>query len=638
MAPTGEEEVEYESDPEEVKRSLAMRRREASDDDDDKADGEDDAGRRGIQRTETHSDGSDGQGGVAEYDNDDEEGLGIDGEDRDGGFDEEEEYIEEGHNEEVDDDRERLVGNINRMAGGFEGNVMKSVDGDRTHGEETMEEGMIDLIDEEEEKEKEPFSVPTAGAFYMHDDRFQENSGGRHRRMRGGRRLWESKDDGKWGHDKFEEMNTRDKHYERRRTSRGQFRGRGQTRGRELGYTRGSSSNALSVNGNQNQFSKVAPRGRRPQRYETASRNENQATSAQNKQSRNSHEKNSHLDSSRVPTAAASSESEAGQAKKNTVASGLNSASPPFYPSGSSNSMAQKDIQVGMGRLHMNESTSPIRRVSGNAKMSSSGSSPVSTDQPSESMSKGRGAPAPGQVFYQQSLNQVGRTSPHMQSHGVSKGSGQSCLQPPDQAFDQHSTVIRPLASSPPKTSSSKGPYPSAEMESASETGALVAMGKGTLQPNGSSFLYGGTEVMGPAGSLAVGHGNPNFPAFLPLMPFGGQQGGVPTFGMAFPGYVQPEHGLGNPEMTWLPILTGPGALGATYGPPCAAIDGPYQACKPGLPSSAGPSSKENGTQKPDNGQKPSERPEDANNGIPQRQNNPPNKQPRRYSEMSFSK
>jgi hypothetical protein len=37
-------------------------------------------------------------------------------------------------------------------------------------------------------------------------------------------------------------------------------------------------------------------------------------------------------------------------------------------------------------------------------------------------------------------------------------------------------------------------------------------------------------------------------------MQFGGQHGGVPTFGMALPGYFQPEHGTGNPEMTWYAV------------------------------------------------------------------------------------
>lgn len=34
------------------------------------------------------------------------------------------------------------------------------------------------------------------------------------RRMRGGRRLWPSRDESKWGHDKYDEMNTQEKQYD----------------------------------------------------------------------------------------------------------------------------------------------------------------------------------------------------------------------------------------------------------------------------------------------------------------------------------------------------------------------------------------------------------------------------------------
>lgn len=34
------------------------------------------------------------------------------------------------------------------------------------------------------------------------------------RRIFGSRKLWESKDERKWGHDKFEEMSMQEKHYE----------------------------------------------------------------------------------------------------------------------------------------------------------------------------------------------------------------------------------------------------------------------------------------------------------------------------------------------------------------------------------------------------------------------------------------
>ena len=39
---------------------------------------------------------------------------------------------------------------------------------------------------EEEKKGNEPYAVPTSGAFYMHDDRFQEGRG----RGRGRQRFW----------------------------------------------------------------------------------------------------------------------------------------------------------------------------------------------------------------------------------------------------------------------------------------------------------------------------------------------------------------------------------------------------------------------------------------------------------------
>ena len=34
------------------------------------------------------------------------------------------------------------------------------------------------------------------------------------RRMRGGRRLWPSRYERKWGHDKYDEMNTQEKQYD----------------------------------------------------------------------------------------------------------------------------------------------------------------------------------------------------------------------------------------------------------------------------------------------------------------------------------------------------------------------------------------------------------------------------------------
>lgn len=192
--------------------------------------------------------------------------------------------------------------------------------------------------------------------------------------------------------------------------------------------------------------------------------------------------KASHVDPGRAPTETDSIETEA---RINVVASSLNSASPPFYPSGSSNNLAQQDLQAGMGRLHVNGSPTPSGKKFGNTKSSSSWA---------RTTSQGRGAPPPGKV-----LNQ-----------------GDNVVNP-GEARDQHPVVISLLLSSLPKIGSSKNLYISGETVSVTETGALVAKGKGTLQPNGrGSFMYGGTQFMGPGGGMAAGHGNPNFPAFLP--------------------------------------------------------------------------------------------------------------------------
>eukprot|EP00467_Chlorarachnion_reptans_P005231 CAMPEP_0114520390 /NCGR_PEP_ID=MMETSP0109-20121206/19550_1 /TAXON_ID=29199 /ORGANISM="Chlorarachnion reptans, Strain CCCM449" /LENGTH=502 /DNA_ID=CAMNT_0001701271 /DNA_START=166 /DNA_END=1674 /DNA_ORIENTATION=- len=60
---------------------------------------------------------------------------------------------------------------------------------------------------EEKVKDPDPWDVPRAGKFYLHDDRFDKNTrgrGGRYRK-RGGKQLWEA-DEPLWTHDKFEEL------------------------------------------------------------------------------------------------------------------------------------------------------------------------------------------------------------------------------------------------------------------------------------------------------------------------------------------------------------------------------------------------------------------------------------------------
>ncbi|XP_018451479.1 protein MLN51 homolog isoform X2 [Raphanus sativus] len=587
MAQADAGEQEYESDPEELKRSLATRRREASDDED-----EDDEVVKN-QRAEIDSDSDQSN---EQVDNDDNKSE--DGEDS---YDEEEEGDDEDRElGEVDDDRTV--------------NLMKSGEDDGAGGH----------VDGEEDKEKQSSAVPTGGAFYMHDDRFQELSTGRSRRGRGGRRSWGSGDERKWGHDKYEEMNTQEKPHDQK-TSRGGFRGRGRRgRGQGRGYSRGRSSNASSSSGHQIFVPKDTTRGGEPREDEIPLSKGSQAHSSKplrNSRGRGSqhwHEKISHHDPRRSPSAPAKTGNEDVHTKKNVVVSSLSSASPPFYPSVSSTNLVH-GIQVGMERLQTNDSPTSSGKKLRNTKS-------VHTAQNFQPTSQVRGAPAAGNVFYPQSHSQGGRFSSPMQLNGDSKGT-----RPSGQDFEQHSAVIRPLSSSSQRTISSGNQYAPGEIESGSDTGASFAKGKGTLQASGNgSLMYSGSQVIGHAESLASGD-NSNFPAFLPVMQFGGQHGGVPTFGMAFPGYVQPENGIGNPEMTWMPVLTGPGALGASYSTPYAAVDGSYQAHKPG-------SSRENSTNNLDDLEKPLERPDFTESGVSKRQNGNSSKQPRRYSEMSFSK
>ncbi|KDP37188.1 hypothetical protein JCGZ_06244 [Jatropha curcas] len=692
MSKVGEEDVEYESDPEEEKRLLGMRRRKAASDDEE---GEGEEKPRMDRRAPIHSDESDGQGGAAEYDDDDEEEL--EGEEED-----EEEEVYEDEEEEVYEDEEDDIDRFeegkerHEERGGSTGDGVVEINKKEVDVRKVVEEDGVEVKaeddhvqgeeDEEGKKENEPFAVPTAGAFYMHDDRFRDNAGGRHRRTYGGRKLWESKDDKKWGHDKFEEMNLQERHYEQgRRGSKGNFRGRGaKNRVPDRGYARRNKSKVFSNGTNQNQAPKGV-RGRGPRKYEPTWKSSSQAPPTKNKQPEKPFEKISHGSSGRVFTPMSNTESD--QVPPARKHSSLSSASPPFYPSGSSNNeitLTQKrDVQpggtsrnlrnsvvdesfsmqqagalmrgknvadsVGIDKLCIDDPvTSTAGKPLNTIQIPPSRSSLVNNMQSSHSRTQGRGVALSGQMTYHQPAplqNQVGRVSSSMQPHPVQRSPAQNRAQPtvqaPLQQLGQRSGSGS-QASSPPKTAMSISSYDSGEAETTSESsksrGALVGKGKGSIQGSGrGSFLYGGAQVMGGAGNMGVGHGDQNFPAapaFLPVMQFGGQHPGgigVPAVGMAFPGYVaQPQLGLGNSEMTWLPVLAGAaGALGATYCSPYIAVEDAYHTRPSGQTSSASSSSKENNTSK-SNEWKPSQRPELMNEEFGQRQ------KPRRYSEMDF--
>ncbi|KAF9617267.1 hypothetical protein IFM89_035211 [Coptis chinensis] len=647
-----EEEEEYESDPEEVVKSLAMRRRVASDDE------EEIEGERvrnltgGGVASDVGSESDDGQGEPEVYDDDEEE-------------EDEEEY------EEVDKD----AGKVEVTEG--------IVGGDDEKRSNVEIEGKEDEVVEGEKKENEPFAVPTAGAFYMHDDRFRENGGGRHRksiwtmilagdvdielnyaknpktiivdasisvlkalfrpliseewRTPGGRKLWESKDVRKWGHDKYIEMNSQERENEKDgRNFRGQYRGRGRNRGLDRRSVRGNRPRAYDDRNNQNQTVRTV-RGRGPRRYEPLARN-NRETPTQNKQSGKSHESPSNTTSGRVSTSARSSnvQSDSAPSGKHVFASSLNSASPPFYPSGSSNhetSQTQKRELPGgnsnkslrpsvtsenrthsttfvrgknvadvADRVYFDDDLAPQEYMGkfNNMQLQSSGSLPKFAQSPQIKSNKGRGLATPEKLHYQPlaPINQVSRTHAPTVHQRPGQNTVQTSFRASSQQLGQHLTGSQ--ASSPPRvsprSSSEPGETESPPGSSKSKT-ALVGKGKGTVQGNGrGSFLYNGAQVMGASGSMGLSHGDQNFPApaLLQVMQFGGQHPGgmgVPAVGMALPGYVA-QPGFGNSEMTWVPVLAGAaGALGASYCSPYLTVDGGYYGRPTGQTSSSAASS-----------------------------------------------
>ena len=151
-----EEDEEYVSDPDEAPLPT-MRRREASDDE-----GSEDG--RPRARIGPDQD-DDGQGAPEAYDDE------VDEEDEEY-YDEEEEEVGEGFEE-----YEGRAAPPMEDGGGGGGQESRGEDG--VAGEEGLAEG--EAKGEGEEKEQEPFAVPTSGAFYMHDDRFQEENRGRRR-------------------------------------------------------------------------------------------------------------------------------------------------------------------------------------------------------------------------------------------------------------------------------------------------------------------------------------------------------------------------------------------------------------------------------------------------------------------------
>ncbi|CAA7403056.1 unnamed protein product [Spirodela intermedia] len=681
-APPEEDEPEYESDPDEALLPSAMRRREASDDEEE-VEGSDGEGKMTRAARRIGGIGSeedfDGQGAAPGYEDEDSE---------------REDYVEEvaEDDEELAEEEEtgaavygraddgNHVGSAGRAEIPAEGLEFagegNGFDGEnQDYHEKSQGEG-------EEKKENEPFAVPTAGAFYMHDDRFRENGGGRHGRMKGGRKLWESKDERQWVHDRFEEMSIQDSRH-KERNSRGRFRGRGGSRStdRDRGYIRGNKpqsyderpraydgrsrayrddrSRAYDEGGHQNHAPKSV-RGRGSRRYEPLPKSNSDQLTTQNKQSGKSHDGASNNNVAKKNSSSSGIHVEQAHQQKHIFNSSLNSASPPFYPSGSSSGQdisasAKRDPQSASGNQNASSSygednfspshsgptfrgktvVDPLvqdryvvddaaRPVIGknvrNLQLPASSSPAISATQMPQ---RGQG----------RVLTAVGRGSVQMQLPSVQRAAqapAQSLHRASNQLSGQHSGGGSQV-SSPSEVGESDSPRGSVKsMSTVSGKSKAITQGGGR-----GSFLYGGAQVMGANGAMGLAHGDQNFPgtpALLPVMQFGGQHPGVPTVGMALPGYVaQPQLGFGNSEMTWVPVLAGAaGGLGGSYAP-YFALDGGYYACPPGQTSSAVSSRETSAPKTAANNWKNPQRPEIVNDEFGQRQN-----KPRRYSEMNF--
>ncbi|ONM41013.1 CASC3/Barentsz eIF4AIII binding [Zea mays] len=614
------EDDEYVSDPND-EPFPTMRRREASDDE-----GSEDG--RPRARIGPDQD-DDGQGGPEAYDDE------VDEEDEEY-YDEEEEDLGEGFEEYEG----RAAPPMEDGGGGGGGQVSRGEDG--VAGEEGLPEG--EAKGEGEEKEQEPFAVPTSGAFYMHDDRFQEENRGRRRRMFGARKLWDAKDDQAWVHDRFEEMNLHDDRYEDQRMSRGRFRGRGgrgKARGGGRGFPRGGKQPNYHEDGNtQNRPPKVV-RGRGPRRYEAVARSSREVVGSQRKQAARFREPVPNAAAARNSGQVSHAQQEAAPPKKNVISSSLNSASPPFYPSGAACqdfpvATQRRDIQTGgsnkippssmkmddnsilqsgsmvRGRTAMDyggrdrfHADGPVRSSLGRvptASLNSGFTSSLVNPSQSTIVRASGGNSNIGISSNNQptsSLHQTSRISTHPQSHGPvmhqksMQVQNQSAARIPTQQLSHRTNNSLPAAqhlSVKSTESGENGSYPSLNN---SKTASAVV--KANSQETGmDSLMYGGAQVIGAAG-LSQGDQNfPGTPALLPVMQFGGQHPGglgVPTVGMALPGYVsQQQMGMGNNEMAWLPLLAGAaGAFGASY-PPYITLDPSFYSRSPGQTSSSVPS------------------------------------------------
>lgn len=245
-------------------------------------------------------------------------------------------------------------------------------------------------------------------------------------------------------------------------------------------------------------------------------------------------------------------------------ASNLSIASPLFYPSGSStkdtalllksnvqagttnqniqpsiadksSTLAQSSVRVhgkiivdsiGLDTLCVDDSISAVAEKPMNALQNlPSGSPSFISTQLQQSRGKGRTMASLAQMAYKPvSNNQENRVPPATLLQTAQKNPGQgrglSSVQASGQQYLQHPTSGS-QASSPPKAAVPANSFETEELKSLSDSSksktALVAKEKGSVKGSRrGSFLNGDVQVMGASGNMGSGHGDQNFPAFLP--------------------------------------------------------------------------------------------------------------------------
>ncbi|KXG22406.1 hypothetical protein SORBI_3009G210500 [Sorghum bicolor] len=370
-------------------------------------------------------------------------------------------------------------------------------------------------------------------------------------------------------------------------------------------------------------------RGRGSKRYQPRLKSTTDVSSEQNTKSQSLEDTSSNANLGKDQTQGSNLRLEQVLPVKQTVASSLNSASPPFYPARSSN----QEFPVGQGG-NAQLSNNLLRGKAFVPSVGNVGAAMNGMNRPAllPAASSSNGP-------FPLATNQVNRDYGQPAHPIVQQNPVQSPPRMPAQMFGarfSNSSKISPAQ--PTSTISGDDAEISSPSGSNKYDSRLTVKGQPDDKGEERAFLYGGAHALGATGAMGITLGDQNFhgtPALLPVMQFGGQRPvgrGVPSIGMALPGFVsQQQLGLNNSEMTWLPILAGAsGSLGAPYGSPYVAVDGSYYS-RPSEQASSSVSIREPSANNASSLLKSQEITEVASDERTQRQN-----KPRRYSEMNF--